>query len=134
MSAQYPNNLAHFGSLGSFTPHNLFAGEKEIVTGQVKVPGGVAFAQFEVVAITAAGVVAKLDPSKTDGTQIAKAVLAQPIAATQAADTNAPVYYSAFFNHDALVWPTALTDLDARKAAVMGTEIKVGRLLGSAEY
>ena len=134
MSGTYPNQRAHFGTLGAFVAHNLFAGEKEIVTGQAKVAGGVAFAQFEVVAITAAGVVAKLNPAATDGTQVAKAVLAQPIPATSVAGDVAPVYYSAFFNHDALVWPAALTDLDARKAAVLGTEIKVGRLLGSDQY
>ena len=134
MSATYPNNLANFGAAGSLSAFNLFAGQKEIVTGNLKVPGNLAFSQFEVVAVTAAGVIAKLDPSKTDGTQFAKAVLSQPVSAGAAAGSQVPVYYSAFFNHDALVWPASLTDLDARKAAVLGTEIKVGRLLGSAEY
>lgn len=129
----YPNTIAGNGTHGSFAPFHLFAGEKEIVTSQADVPANVAFAQFEVAALTSAGVLAKLNPAATDGTQFARVVVAQPVAAS-ATPGKAPYYRSAFFNHEALVWPAALDTLAKRKAAVAGTEIEVGALLGSTDY
>lgn len=126
----YPNTVAGNGTLGSFEPFQLFAGEKEIVTAQRGIPANTAFVQFEV-AVDNAGVLAKY----TGQADVTLVVVAQPIASVATpAGALAPVYVSAFFNHDALVWPAGVATLPARKAAFHGTEIEVGRLLGSAEY
>lgn len=130
----YPNQLAGNGTHGGYTPFHLFAGDKEIVTNQFGVPASVAFAQFEVAAVTAAGVLAKLNPAASDGTQIARVVVAQPIKSSATPPALAPAYVGAFFNHEALVWPAALDTLAKRKAAMLGTEIQVGALLGSTAY
>lgn len=130
----YPKQLAGNGTHGGYTPFHLFAGEKEIVTNQFGVPASTAFAQFEVAALTAAGVLAKFNPAASDGTQIARVVIAQPIASSATPPALAPAYVSAFFNHEALVWPDTVTTLAARKAAMVNTEIEVGALLGSETY
>lgn len=125
----YPNQIAGNGTHGSYAPFHLFAGEKEIVTGQRSVTPSVAFAQFEVAA-DVAGVLTKY----TGQPDVFLVVVAQPIVASPDVGVQAPVYLSAFFNHEALVWPATVTTLDARKAAFNGSDIEVGALLGSAVY
>ena len=127
----YPNTLAGNGTKGSFTPHNLFAGEKEIVTNHGTVALDQDLAQFEVVALNADGEICKLDTAATDGTEIARFVMAQPCKTTATETADAPYYVSAFFNHEALVWPATVTTLAARKQLMLGTEIQVDRLYGS---
>ena len=130
--ATYPNTLAGNGSHAGYEPFHLFAGEKEIVTAQRGVPASTAFAQFEV-AVDNAGVLKKYTGAEAD--PVTLVVVAQPIASSATPPALAPVYVSAFFNHEALVWPeSAVTTLAARKAAFHGTEIEVGALLGSDEY
>jgi len=125
----YPNQLAGNGTHGGYTPFHLFAGEKEIVTAQRGVPADTAFEQFEVAA-DVNGVLAKY----TGQADVTLVVVAQPIAASATPPALAPVYVSAFFNHEALVWPSGVATLAARKAAFQGSEIEVGALLGSTEY
>jgi len=125
----YPNTLAGNGTQGGYEPFHLFAGEKEIVTGQRGVPANTAFEQFEV-AVDNAGVLAKY----TGQADVTLVVVAQPIASSATPPAMAPVYLSAFFNHEALVWPAAVDTLAERQAAFHGSEIEVGRLLGSTEY
>lgn len=55
-------------------------------------------------------------------------ITAEPIAAVED-DVDCPYYSSGVFNHEALVWPTAVSTLAARRAAVNGTPIEVASLL-----
>jgi hypothetical protein len=125
----YPNELAGNGTKGGFTPHHLFAGEKEIVTNNGSVAANQDLKQFQVVAMNAAGELVAHDPAASDGTEKAVAVMAQPVKTT-AATAPGPYYVSAFFNHEALVWHATLDTLAKRKAALLGTEIQVGKLYG----
>ena len=125
----YPNNLAGNGTQGGFDPFQLFAGDKETVTANRAIPAGVAFARFEV-AVDNAGTLAKY----TGQADVKLVVVCNPIAADATPLPFAAVYVSAFFNHEALVWPSGVATLAARQTAFQGTEIQVGKLLGSAEY
>ena len=133
----YPNQLAGDGDKGSFTPFNLFAGEKEIVTDHDTVATNQDLAQFQVVAKNDNGQLCAIaalpgdweagDPIPRN--TIAVGVMAQAIKTTSST-ADAPYYVSAFFNHEALVWPETVTTLAARKALLQGTEIRVGTLYG----
>lgn len=125
----YPNQLAGNGNQGSFAPFQLFAGEKEIVTTHDEVAAGQNLKQFEAVAKNATGQLVAWDPEAADTAAKLVGFMAQPADATSAA-VSAPYYVSAFFNHEALVWPAAITTLADRKLAVQGTEIQVGTLYG----
>lgn len=132
----YSNTLAGNGDHGDVSPANLFAGEKEIVTSQAKV-GALqgAFSQFEVFAFDGSGNIAKYNPAGA-------APLNRPVGVTCQAIPNVAVggnvhaayYRSAYFNHEALTWPAGMITLDARKAAMIDTEIEVGELYGSDVY
>lgn len=126
---KYRNQLAGNGTQGSFAPFQLLAGEKEIVTTHDEVATGQNLKQFEAVAKNATGQLVAWDPDAVDTASKLVGFMAQPADATSAA-TSAPYYVSAFFNHEALVWPATVTTLEARKAAVQGTEIQVGTLYG----
>lgn len=127
----YPNQIAGNGTMGSFTPFHLFAGEKEVVTAQRAVPANTEFEQFEV-AVDDGGTLAKFTGQESD--PVTLVVVAQPIESSANPPAQAPVYVSAFFNHEALVWPEGVDTLADRQAAFQGTEIEVGALLGSTDY
>ena len=126
-----PNDLAGNGTLGSYTPFQLFAGEKEIVTDHDPVAPNTTIAKYQVLAKNADGQLVPHNPAATDGTEKAVGVATQPIT-TGATAASIGYYVSAFFNHEALVWDASLTTLAARKAAFAGTEIRVGTLYGAA--
>jgi len=129
----YPNNLAGNGTQGGYTPFQLFAGEKEIVTNNGVVPASTEIKQFQVVAMNENGQIVPYDPEGEDGSEVAVGVAAQGIT-TAAGSTGAiPYYVSAYFNHEALVWPASVTTLAARQMVFKGTEIQIGSLYG-AEY
>lgn len=125
------SDLAGNGNLGSFTPFQLFAGEKEIVTAHDDVATGVTLAKYQGVAKNAAGQLVAHDPTAGDTTAKLVGFAAQPIVTTTAVKS-VPYYVSAFFNHEALVWHASLDTLAKRKAAVAGTEIQIGTLYGAA--
>lgn len=134
-STPYPNNLAGNGDHGGYFPFQLFAGEKEIVTSQaICAPLQGAFAQFEVFALDGNGMIAKYNPAGVSPLNRAVGVTAQPIDANQSGTAMYPYYRSAYFNHEALTWPAGMGTLEARKAALIGSEIEVGALLGSDVY
>lgn len=107
--------LAGTGTLGSFTPEQLFAGECNIRTSRGTFAAGKVFAQFEVVGINENGEFDKL----ADATGEAQAVTVHAID-TSATGYNAaadgPVYEEAVFNHEVLVWPAAADTLAERQA------------------
>lgn len=126
------NDLARNGTLGGFTPFELFAGEKEIVTDHDDVAPSTILKKYQVVAKNAAGQLVPHDPTASDTTKTAVGVTTQPIT-TGAAAAPVAYYVSAFLNHDVLVWHASLTTLAARKAAFVGTEIRVGTLYGQGQ-
>lgn len=146
------DNLAGFdGSRGSHTPFHLFAGDAPVVTDRATVASGEDLEQYTVVAFDADGKLVAWDPTATttiDVTDVAVDTLSGGTGsaeipgpeskaigvlmyAVDATEGDAPgMYYSAgFFNHEALVWPEAVSTLDARRAAFAGTPISVGALL-----
>ena len=125
------SDLAGNGNLGGFTPFQLFAGEKEIVTTHDLVASGVTIAKYQGVAKDANGLIVPHDPTAGNTTAKLVGFAAQPIVTT-AAGKSLPYYVSAFFNHEALVWHASLDTLAKRKAAVAGTEIQIGTLYGAA--
>ena len=127
----YPNNLAGTGTVGGYTPFQLFAGQKEIVTAHDPVAPNTAIQQFQVIAKNPAGQLVPHNPAAADSANKAIGVAAQPLAAN-AQPVSLPYYVSAFFNHEALVWDATLDTLAERKAAFVGTEIQVGTLYGAA--
>lgn len=122
----YPNQLAQGVTTEDLpAPFELFAGESDIVTDQGQA-GAVALVQFAVLGrITATGRLVALDPAAVDGSAVAVAIAAQPIAA----NAMGPIYTGGVFNHEALVWPAALDTLAERKAAFDGSNIGVRKLL-----
>lgn len=108
--------LAGTGTLGSFTPEQLFAGECNIRTTRKTFTAGAVFAQFEVVGLNPAGTkIVKL----ADAAGEAHFVTAHAIdtsADGYNADADGPVYEEAVFNHEILVWPAAADTLAERQA------------------
>ena len=80
--------------------------------------GSIVFQQFEVASINASGSLIRA----TSGDNLKHVVLAQP---TTRFTSNAPYYYGACFNHEALIWPAGVTTLAQRKAMFNGTQINV---------
>jgi len=121
-----PNYLAGNGDLGSWTPFDLFAGEKEIVTETPTGTCAVAVSKYQVIALNASGNFAPHDPDATD-TVLQKAIGIALDAA--AVGEKVPYYVSGYFNHEALTWDAAITTLAARRAVFTGTEIKIGSVI-----
>lgn len=127
----YPNAVVGNGTLGGYTPFQLYAGEKEIVTAHDPVAANQDLKQFQGVAKNADGELVAHAPAASDSTANLVGFMAQPVKTT-GATVSGPYYVSAFFNHEALVWDATLDTLAKRKAAVVGTEIQVGTLYGGS--
>lgn len=107
----------------AYVPPQLRAGDGPFNTLPVTVLTGQVLEQYEVVArVTASGKVVAWDPAGADGSELALGVTCYAVDAT-AADVEAAIYVSGFFNTDALVWPAAATDLE-KAAAFDRTAIK----------
>ncbi len=78
----------------------------------------------------AGGATALANGSATQTTTYGKAIgiTLEPVAAVDE-DVNCPYYSGGIFNHEALVWPAAVSTLAARRAAFNGTNINVASLL-----
>lgn len=140
-------DLAESGTLGTFTPEQLFAGECEIVTDHALVADEKNLAKYTVVAKNAAGQLVAWNPGQADIAvaggavdQTTKApetfavgILAQPMDTTDATGTseatNCPFFVGGYFNHAALVWPAAADTFAERVAAFERTNIRIGALL-----
>jgi hypothetical protein len=97
-----------------YVPFQLFAGDREVVTRPVTISSGANVAQYAVLGqITASGEYVLCNLAATDGSQIPRAIAAQPAAAA-AADVVCPVYVAGFFNKAALVWHASF-DLEREK-------------------
>lgn len=122
-----PQKLAGNGNNGTYTPFNLYAGEKEVVHDRAKVAAGVAVQQFQVLAKNANGELIIYDPTASAP---ANKALCVALNAKASGETNRSlsVAVSAFYNHEALIWPATIDTLAKRKLAFEGTEIRVGAL------
>lgn len=119
-------SLAGGGTLDTYVPDNLFAGEADLITESY--PVSTTIEQYEVVGvITATGAIAPHDPTASDGSEVALGVATQGGTVGFAADTIA-VYTSGFFNSATLVWHASLTTLAQRRSAFQGTNIHIGEL------
>lgn len=131
MVATYPNLLAGGITLeGDILPFELYAGESDIVTSQFT--AGEAITQFDVLVCSPAGVVTKWNGTDFPGGGEANLVpTPMGIAAQSFANGQmGPVFIGGVFSVDALRWPAGASTLAQRKAAFVGTNIAIGRLLG----
>lgn len=122
-----PQKYAGNGNQGSYTPFDLFAGEKEIVHDRGQVAAGVAVQQFQILAKNANGEFILYDPTAAAPANKALCVAAYAKGSGEA-NRSLAVYVSAFFNHESLVWPASIDTVAKRKLAFEGTEIRVGTL------
>lgn len=131
-------NQAASGTLGSYVPTQLFAGEVDVVTNNDTVLTGKVLARYTVLGrITASKKLVAWDPAATDGSEKPMGILAVPLdtsATGTNADTAAPYYVAGGFNHEALVWPAAVSTLAARKAAFDKSPIVIGSLRGATAW
>lgn len=126
--SQYPSMLAGgLNNEGDFTPFELFAGEADIVTSQ-GTASTTALEQFRVIARASDGTLIPWDGTTVSGQGRAIGIAAQPIPAS----SQGPFFTGGVFNHLALVWPSGVTTLPARKAAFDGTNVQIGSILGVA--
>lgn len=124
------DNLLAGNSSTTYTPIELLAGDAMVQTddGQVLITGQ-NLAQFTVVGrITASGKLTQWAPAANDGSQIAVGILIHATNATSA-DKTCQIYTAGCFNVAALVWPSGVTTLAARKAAFERSPISVKALL-----
>ena len=104
-----PLNL---GDLLKFEAPNLYSRDRVTVASGQNLPLGAV-----VGIVTATGKVTRIDPSATDGTQVAAGVLLQACDATLAdRDDGLIVARHAIVADHALVWPTAITDAEKLSA------------------
>jgi membrane-associated protease RseP (regulator of RpoE activity) len=127
-------DLAGNGDHGTFTPTQLFAGDKDFVTEPATFKSGEgAFVQYEVASLeVATNKIVKLDATVVDGTEVPGYVVMQPVDST-AADKQGPVAIEGFFNHAALVWPagTALDTFAERHALLAKSYANPGVRVGT---
>lgn len=118
-----PDYLAGSGTLGTWTPTQLFAGEADIVTDS-----GIAaadIAMYQVIAKNAAGKFVPHAPSATDGTQTAIGIALQPTK-----NGNGVQYYTGgCFNHAALGWDSTLDTFEKRQAVFDRTNIQISKII-----
>lgn len=127
MPGTYPNLLA--GGItdeGSLYPFELFAGESDVVTSQ-GTAGTTALEQFRVIS-RVSGLLVPWDGTTLSGAGKPIGITAQPIPA----GATGPFFIGGVFAHDALVWPSGVTTVVARKAAFDGSNIAIGTILGVA--
>lgn len=121
-------SLAGNGTLGSTATVDLFGGESKITTTTGIFLTGQTILRGTVLAKDAANKLIPWDPASG----VASVKLALGVALldmTTTADTEGPYYNGGTFNHEALIWPVAVTTLQARKAAFDRTPITVERIL-----
>ncbi len=150
MSATYPNTIAGSEYPTPFVPFDLLAGEAPLTTNRATVANGQNLAQFQVVAMNAAGELVAWNPAATatvtDGDGTPGGTLQIPVTASRAIGIMAQavnagsgalpgLYYTGgHFNHEALVWPGGTTTLAARRAAFAGTPITVSQLIRDSGF
>lgn len=102
---------------GSFTPTELFAGDSFVRHNAYQVAADVVLVANSILAFDANGDLVEWDPTSETSTGKAMFVSCEAIDTTGAAATH-PVYTGAFFNTDALAWPTGTTAAQKKLAFV----------------
>lgn len=77
--------------------------------------------------ITASNLLTALNPGASDGSEKFVGITIDKVNTTTSG-TNHTYWWSGDFNVDAIVWPSALATLDARRRAVQGSAITVRKL------
>lgn len=113
----------HLGGASSttYTPTELFAGEKEIVTKAMTVKTTLTLAAFSVLALDSNDELIEWVPGALDTTGVVIGVACEAIDTTGGA-ASYPVYISGYFNTDAINWPSGITDTQ-KFNAFNGTEL-----------
>ncbi len=120
-------DLAANGNEGSFTPFQLLAGEKELVTTIGQAAAATVWAKYQVLALVA-GLLVPYDDTAETGAEVAYAIAAQPKLATAAAASE-PIFVGGCFNHAALVWPAGADTFAERQAAFARTGIVIDKII-----
>ena len=103
-------------STQEFTPKQLIIGDLDIVTGAITLLTGLLYLAGSVLAkVTATGKYTLVDNSKSDGTEIAKYILAGDVDATNG-DAPGIAYKTGQFNEAALIFGGNDTADDHREA------------------
>jgi len=112
-------------AVGTLSPVNLWAGDDDVVTGEMVIASGLTFAKYEVLARNAAGEAIKFNPAGSAPDNVAYGVAAQPTTVAG----NVPVFLGGCFNHTALVWPASgMGTYALRQSAFLRTPIRIGKL------
>lgn len=121
--------LAKSATMTFPTAVTLFAGSREIATNRAPVADGLSFDQYEVIALAADGSIIKFDPAGAAPANVAQGVILNSVDTTETTGQESGYYTAGDFNHEALVWPAALTTLAARKAVFNRTSIAISALV-----
>ena len=131
------SQLAGNGSLGSYNPVEVFAGELDIVSDSLPFEGGQTIAQYQVLGYNAAGNLVPWDPTAvtTDDPPVPApqatiaAIAAQPITTAAATPARGPVWTGGYFNFAILGVPAGVT-VDQMKRELSLKNLQVGVLKG----
>lgn len=124
------SDLAASTSVGTYTPTQLFAGDKAPITTDYPAAAATVLEKNRVVGVvTATGLIVPHDPAAVDGSQVAVGIVCQPKAAGSA-QKQVSIYVEGAFNHAALVWNAATDTVAERKAAFARTGILIEEIDG----
>lgn len=124
--------LAGSGNLNFPQAPQLFAGEMPIHTDRAAVADGLEFAQYEVIALSAAGAIIKFNPAGVAPATVAAGIICNSVDTTTVTGQQSAYYTGGCFNHAALVWPAGTTHdtFAERKAAFNGLKtIGIAKIL-----
>jgi hypothetical protein len=104
----------------------LYAGEAPIFTNDHEIAAGFNPVMYQVVAYDATGKAIAYDPAGAAPANVPAGIASAP----GVAGDRIAFFEGGCFNHEVLVWPTALTTFEQRRAAVpVGSTLKIGRLV-----
>lgn len=145
MAAPLTLSVAGNFDMGTYAPNQLYSGESDIVTGPMTIGAGQIIDRYAVLARNTSNVLVLLDPTQTDGRQLAVAIAMEYINTTAApgntalgvtvpvqggaVDTAHETYTGGVFNPDMLVWPASLTTPIQRASRFDRTNIRIQRPL-----
>lgn len=122
--------LAGSAQITAPQPVQLFAGEAPITTNRAEVSPGVKLEQYTIITLDGNDNIVIWEETNPD--QLPAGILANAVDTTDpfAPATWAPYFTGGDFNHEALVWPSAIDTLSKRRAVfpLLGT-IKISRVV-----
>lgn len=127
-TAPYPRFAGTDLSFDSYTPLQLFSGDRDVTTNTGTLVSGQNLAQYAVVARDTGGKLTAHVPAAVDSTANAVGILCDAVNAT-AGDRSCRFYDGGSFNPAALVWHVDSNTVAEQIAAFDGTAIQI-RTLG----